>query len=84
MRILPLTASHDWQGFDCVRPELNAWLRGVAGRHQKEELSKTFVVVLEEAPRVIWRLLRTDLTDVDTGALAEIQRKRLLRVTVRA
>ncbi|MGH8584481.1 MAG: GNAT family N-acetyltransferase [Gammaproteobacteria bacterium] len=79
MRILPLTGSHDRQGFDCGRPELNDWLRGVAGQHQKKGLSKTFVAVREHAPTVICGYYSLTLTEVDTGALAEIQRKRLPR-----
>jgi hypothetical protein len=86
MRILPLTGSHDRQGFDCGRPELNDdhWLGGVTGQHQKKELSKTFVAVLGHAHRVICGYYALTPTDVDTGGLAEIQRKRLPRVTVRA
>lgn len=79
MLILPLTGSHDRQGFDCGCRELNDWLRGVAGQHQKKGLSKTFVAVLGHAPRVICGYYALTLTEVDTGALPETQRKRLPR-----
>lgn len=50
MRVLPLTGSHDRQGFDCGRQELNDWLRQVARQHQDKGLSKTFVAVRDDAP----------------------------------
>ena len=48
MQVLPLTGSHDRQGFDCGRQELNDWLRQVARQHQDKGLSKTFVAIREE------------------------------------
>lgn len=45
MQVLPLTGSHDRQGFDGGRQELNDWLRKVARQHQDKGLSKTFVAV---------------------------------------
>lgn len=43
-----------------------------------------FVAVLRHAPRVVCGYYALTLTEVTTGALAEIQRKRLPRVTVQA
>ena len=80
MRILPLTGSHDRQGFDCCRPELNDWLRNIARQHQDKGLSKTFVAVLDDAPTRICGYYALTLTEVDTQSLPEARRKKLPRL----
>jgi len=80
MRIIPLAGSHDRQGFDCGRPELNDWLQRVARQHQDKGLSRTFVAVLEEQPTQICGYYALTLTEVDTSALAERRRRKLPRM----
>ena len=80
MQILPLTGSHDRQGFDCGRQELNEWLRQVARQHQEKGISKTFVAVLEEEPAIICGYYALTLTEVDTCELPENRRKKLPRM----
>lgn len=80
MRIIPLTGSHDRQGFDCGRTELNDWLRNMARQHQTKGLSKTFVAILDEQPTQICGYYALTLTEVDTRALPESRRKKLPRM----
>lgn len=80
MRILPLTGSHDRQGFDCGRPELNAWLQQVARQHSEKGLSRTFVAIREEEPTRICGYYALTLTEVDTRQLPESRRKKLPRL----
>jgi GNAT superfamily N-acetyltransferase len=80
MLITPLTGSHDRQGFDCGRPELNHWLRNVARQHQDKGLSRTFVASLEDRPAQICGYYALTLTEVDTQSLAAERRKKLPRM----
>ena len=77
MRILPLTGSHDRQGFDCGRSSLNDWLRQVARQHQEKGLSNTFVAVLDEQPEQICGYYALTLTEVDRRYLPEAYGKKL-------
>jgi ribosomal protein S18 acetylase RimI-like enzyme len=79
MQVHPLTGSHDRQGFDCGRPELNDWLRRVARQHQDKGLSKTFVATLEEAPDRICGYYALTLAEPENRHLPEAWRKRLPR-----
>ena len=76
MQILPLTGSHDRQGFDCGRTELNDWLRRIARQHQDKGLSKTYVAIREEAPNQILGYYALTVAEIDTIYLPEIARKR--------
>lgn len=77
MRIIPLTGSHDRQGFDCGQPTLNDWLRQVARQHQSKGLSNTFVAVLDETPEHICGYYALTLTEVDRHHLPQTYRKKL-------
>lgn len=77
MRILPLTGSHNRQGFDCGTPVLNDWLSQVARQHQDKGLSNTFVAILEDDPKRICGYYALTLTEVDRRHLPEAYRKKL-------
>lgn len=77
MLIVPFTGSHDRQGFDCGRSELNDWLRSVARQHQNKGLSKTFVATLENQSTQICAYYAMTLTEVNTQSLTEPRRKTL-------
>ena len=79
MRVLPLTGSHDRQGLDCGRQELNLWLRQVARQHQDKGLSKTFVAVREEEPARIRGYFALTLAELEYRHLPEAWRKKLPR-----
>lgn len=79
MRVLPLTGSHDRQGFDCGRQELNDWLRQVACQHLDKGLSKTFVATREEEPDRICGYYALTLAELENRHLPEAWRKKLPR-----
>lgn len=77
MRIVPLTGSHDRQGFDCGAPVLNDWLCQVARQHQGKGLSNTFVATLENEPTRICGYYALTLTEVDRQYLPKPYQKKL-------
>lgn len=79
MKVLPLTGSHDRQGFDCGRQELNDWLRQTARQHQEKGLSRTFVATLDEAPDCICGYYALTLAELENRHLPEDWRKKLPR-----
>ena len=79
MQILPLTGSHDRQGFDCGSPTLNDWLRQVARQHQQKGLSRTFVAVCEEQPAQICGYYALTLAELENRHLPASWAKRLPR-----
>lgn len=79
MQVLPLTGSHDRQGFDCRRPALNDWLRQVARQHQDKGLSKTFVAIREDEPTHICGYYALTLSELENRHLPNTWRKKLPR-----
>lgn len=79
MLVRPLTGSHNRQGFDCGRQELNDWLRQVARQHQDKGLSKTFVATHDEAPDCICGYYALTLAELENSHLPEAWRKKLPR-----
>ena len=65
MLVQPLTGSHDRQGFDCARVELNLWLRQVARQHQDKGLSRTYVAVQDHRPQRIAGFYALTLAEID-------------------
>lgn len=79
MHITSLTGSHDRQGFDCGRDELNTWLRQVARQHQDKGLSKTFVATLEAEPARICGYYALTLAELEGRNLPAAWQKKLPR-----
>ena len=79
MQVLPLTGSHEREGFDCGRQELNDWLRQVARQHQDKGLSKTFVAIAEEMPDRICGYYALTLAELEYRHLPQAWRKKLPR-----
>jgi len=77
MQLLPLTGSHDRQGFDCGRQELNDWLRQVARQHQEKGLSRTYVATLDEAPNSICGYYALTLAELENRNLPITWRKKM-------
>lgn len=77
MQIQALTGSHDRQGFDCGRSQLNDWLRQVARQHQDKGLSKTFVATLEQEPERICGYYALTLAELESRHLPAVWRKKL-------
>ena len=53
MQIQSLNSVHDRRHFDCGQPELNHWLREMAGQQGKKHYNRTFVLTNEEAPTTV-------------------------------
>lgn len=53
LRIEPLSRTHNRQGFDCGSIDLNRYLRNTARQHSEKGISRTFVLVEDEAPTEI-------------------------------
>jgi len=49
-RIVPLEGGHEVKDFDCGNQDLNSFLQDTAGQHQRKFISKTYVLVDDEAP----------------------------------
>lgn len=79
MRVLPLIGSHDRQGFDCGRQELNDWRRQVARQHQHKGPSKTFVAVREPEPARICGYYALTLAEPENRHLPAAARRKLSR-----
>jgi len=77
MQILPLAGSHDRQGFDCGRQELNRWLQQTAHQHQSKGLSKTFVAVRDKEPKRICAYYALTLAEIEGRQLPDAWRKKL-------
>lgn len=79
MKVQALTGSHDRQGFDCGRSQLNDWLRQVARQHQDKGLSKTFVATSEEDTTRICGYYALTLAELESRHLPDAWRKKFLR-----
>ena len=77
-RIEPLDNSHDREGFDCGSEALNAYLQQTARQHEKRGISRTFVLVEEEAidPKPILGFFTLNICQIksDTRSLEEAKR----------
>ena len=63
-----LNEGHDIKAFDCGNRDLNNWLQTIAQQHQKKLLSKTYVLVNDEAPGIVigfYALAIRGLVDID-------------------
>ena len=49
-RVVPLETSHQVNKFDCENADLNFFLQATAGQHQRKFLSKTYVLIDDDAP----------------------------------
>ncbi|MBX9868429.1 MAG: N-acetyltransferase, partial [Burkholderiaceae bacterium] len=49
IRVIPLEAVHDVKEFNCGNQDLNIFLQETAGQHQRKLISKTYVLVDDEA-----------------------------------
>ncbi|GGY12788.1 GNAT family N-acetyltransferase [Massilia dura] len=73
-----LTKAHNVADFDCGVPALNHWLKTIAPQHQKNGMSKTFVLVYESRPEEVVGFFAMSLRDKVLAAdLPAAMRKRL-------
>jgi GNAT superfamily N-acetyltransferase len=48
-----LDRSHDRTAFDCGVPALDDWLKRLAGQHDRRDLARVYVAVVQSDPRVL-------------------------------
>jgi GNAT superfamily N-acetyltransferase len=80
-KIEPLSKSHDRGGFDCGSEPLNVFLKQTARQHAERGISRTFVLVDENAsePKPILGFFSLNLCQVKSDALSPEESKRLPR-----
>lgn len=69
LRIESLSRRHNREGFDCGNPELNDYLRHTARQHTDKGLSRTEVLVDDEAPDEILGYVTVGLAEIITDTL---------------
>ena len=76
-----LAKSHDREGFDCGSEPLNLFLRQTARQHAVRGISRTFVLVEEDAaePKLVLGFFSLNLCQVKSGTLSAEEAKRLPR-----
>jgi ribosomal protein S18 acetylase RimI-like enzyme len=76
LRIELLSRRHNREGFDCGNPELNDYLRRTARQHTEKGLSRTDVLVDDQAPTEILGYVTVSLAEIVTDTLpAEYAKK---------
>jgi len=68
-RIERLSRRHHREGFDCGNPELNDYLRHTARQHTDKGLSRTDVLVDDEAPTEVLGYVTVCLAEIITDSL---------------
>jgi GNAT superfamily N-acetyltransferase len=81
-KIEPLTKSHDRDGFDCGSDPLNIFLKQTARQHADRGISRTFVLVEENAssPKPIIGFFSLNLCQVKFEFLPADQARKLPRI----
>jgi len=77
-----LAKSHDREGFDCGSEPLNAFLKQTARQHAARGISRTFVLVEENAaePKPILGFFSLNLCQIKSEMLSAAEAKQLPRV----
>jgi ribosomal protein S18 acetylase RimI-like enzyme len=80
-KIEPLSKAHDRDGFDCGSEPLNLFLKQTARQHASRGISRTFVLVEENAllPKSILGFFSLNLCQVKSELLSTDQAKKLPR-----
>lgn len=76
-----LSKSHDREGFDCGSEPLNLFLKQTARQHAERGISRTFVLVYEDAiePRSIIGFFSLNLCQIKSESLPQAEAKKLPR-----
>jgi ribosomal protein S18 acetylase RimI-like enzyme len=80
-KIEPLTKLHDRNGFDCGSEALNLFLKQTARQHAARGISRTFVLVEDDAsePKPILGFFSLNICQIKFEALSAEQEKKLPR-----
>lgn len=74
LQIRRLEASDDRSNFDCGVGLLNEWFRQTANQHQRKNLSRTYVAILPDDPRMVVGYYALAATSVETDGMPSRQR----------
>ena len=76
-----LAKSHDWDGFDCGSEPLNLFLKQTARQHAERGISRTFVLVDEDAsvPKPIVGFFSLNLCQIKSESLSPAEARKLPR-----
>lgn len=76
LKIELLDNSHDRTQFDCGNPALNTYLQKTARQHITKGMSRTFVLVTNDSPKIILGFYTLSICEVETDYLPrEIAKK---------
>lgn len=80
-KIEPLSKAHDREGFDCSSEPLNLFLKQTARQHAERGISRTFVLVEENAPepKPILGFFSLNICQVKSDSLFPEESKKLPR-----
>lgn len=79
LRISELSGRHDRESFDCGSPELNNYLRQVAGQHIRKSLARVYVAHEESSPERIVGFYALNGCEIQSNELPESFRKKYPR-----
>ncbi|BBO81338.1 N-acetyltransferase [Desulfosarcina ovata subsp. sediminis] len=71
LKIKLLDKSHERAQFDCGNPALNFYLQRTARQHISKGMSRTFVLVNDDNPRVILGFYTLSICEIETDYLPE-------------
>ncbi|MBM3833373.1 MAG: GNAT family N-acetyltransferase [Verrucomicrobia bacterium] len=80
-KLEPLSKSHDRESFDCGNEALNSFLKHTARQHAERGISKTFVLVEEDAlePKSILGFFSLNICQIKSESLPPPEARRLPR-----
>jgi ribosomal protein S18 acetylase RimI-like enzyme len=76
LQISELSGRHDRESFDCGKPELNKYLRQVAGQHVRKSLARVYVGCMVDDPARILAFYSLNGCEVESDELPDSVRKK--------
>ena len=76
LQISELSGRHDRESFDCGKPELNNYLRQVAGQHVRKSLARVYVAYEQSDPSRIVAFYSLNGCEMQSEQLPESLRKK--------
>jgi predicted GNAT family N-acyltransferase len=76
LQVSELSGRHDRESFDCGKPELNNYLRQIAGQHVKKSLARVYVACEENDPSRIVAFYSLNGCEIKSEELPDPIRKK--------
>ena len=76
LQVSELSGRHDRASFDCGKPELNSYLRQIAGQHVRKSLARVYVACEENDPERIVAYYALNGCEIKSEELPESVRKK--------